>query len=78
MINKNRIVLHKQVYIKIEKFGGEVNTTLCRRQTSRYWNKLDGNNVALKDKDVNCKFCLNIMYHRGLITQKEYIKRKNE
>lgn len=49
-------VLHKQIY-KPTIFGsGEVNTTLCGRVRN-----LEDYNVAEKDSEITCKFCLRII-----------------
>jgi hypothetical protein len=50
-----KTVLHKQLY-KRNAFGGETNTTLCRRVRNE-----QDYNVADSDAEVTCKFCRRIL-----------------
>jgi len=69
-----RIIIHKQRYIEHPK-GGTINTTLCGR-IGNYLS--DGTNVSEDYGKVTCRFCLNQMYYRDLISEKEYLERKNK
>ena len=68
-----RKVIHKQRYIEL-LHGGNMNTTLCGRVSHA---DEDGTNVTEKYDEVTCKFCLNQMYNREIITMKEFIERTN-
>lgn len=52
-----RKVLHKS-WVKRNAFGGYTFTSQCNRNTTRHG---DGMNIADRDEDVSCKFCLAIM-----------------